>query len=366
MSKQVPGSKNQDVKTLTEEEQMEILRQKLMGHEVFGKTRGRLNIGLLDIMQWIIAKKESPASAKKKLEKYFGNAMVMFTLLCQLKRDGHDFAYEQLCRVLEKNLFLQGEDFPLQDKSPLTLMIIDPELIFRIMKIFFCLNYKRQEIWFNYARHCTYVFQEELPKMQELISIFPALKQAIAMYYNDAAKKDWSCDSNKNNLGRFISEKALYENLALCLERHLLNLGFNPAINFSNDLTYSESARLSNINCENYITRGYCAGFEGLDQKEVLAQYSREKQKHIATWQIDLPVLIREHPRFYNDLTLFFGFHPEAKHADIKKKAPAFSSKGISHDYGVVCLYNGMTPDETKKYEDDPNHLKFRLNVKQI
>ncbi|MDD5726877.1 MAG: hypothetical protein PHC53_05795 [Patescibacteria group bacterium] len=320
--KQVP--ENQEVTkdvVPTREEQLASLREKLAGHQAFGRLRGKLGDSTIYLLGKMIESAESPTSFCRDWDQFAADARVMGNMLAQFRRDGWSAAARALYGALKTDTLIEGETVPLHKTVPITILVLDPERTFSMLRWIRAGYYADLSAYHHRRDH---VVQPEL--VSDLFEKFPSLRK--------------HCDY-------FSTKFEFYHGDALaCAYRDDVRSGYADSLKpFQDKVTRLimvwESYRNDQLDVVN-ITFGYIFRAE---QSEVLSFFSREEQASLATWQCRLPKVLEERLNRVN-----VGLHPEAAHDDMVRTQPTLSSAGCSHGFGVRVFPGKENPSEIRAY----------------
>ncbi|MEI6237921.1 MAG: hypothetical protein WCP15_00105 [bacterium] len=304
--KQVPEDKK-----VNSEQQLKILRNKLMGNQAFAFCRGKLGKQVVSVAADLIAETGTPTRFLSMWDEFFGKARVMTNLLAQFNRDGMNVAYEELLSALRTDThFFPGETVPVEQTRPVTVLMLEPE------KTVSFLSWLLEEHWMS-LRDYLY-WKDQKPGFFNKVPDKPSVLTE-RLYANFSKLEELARKHCSGYEGRELSEAYRQEIIDTFPEGALKNgkvaeLGrpqWNDHIEHVGDIPFI------------YI-------FE-MEQFEVLKMFSREDQKRIATWQFNLPKVITH---------FVIGLHPHKMHGCWKKSHPAFVSCGKSHGLAGVALVN--------------------------
>ncbi|HEU0051222.1 MAG TPA: hypothetical protein VFQ60_04170 [Patescibacteria group bacterium] len=313
-------------KPLSRSEQISALLEKLTGHEVFARLRGKLGSSSTDLLKDMIAASESPTAFCHAWDAFSADVRVIGDLLAKLERDGQSEAAGELLQALRSPAFLmEGEEVPVHLTTPVTIVMFDPERTLAMIK------------WIRSGRPSdlgspfgwpgsTEPEPARLRVVEELFQKFPSL------------------------------EKALYERLRHhgypgreLVQAHLQDVvkPFDSALaRLKKDGRRLELAwRTYNPSLEIGHTFGTTIwGMVVLaPQAEVLSCFDRASQSRIGTWACRLPAaMIDEFDPFFHltnkDLCLSVGFHPEFVHESMQKRFQSMASAGCQYGFGAAIL----------------------------
>jgi len=338
MSMQVPEGK------LDREAQLSLLTERLQGHQIFGRQRGRMG----PIMDWLddmIGDTDNPTEFLSQFDSSVSDFRVMANMLAVLKRDGHDLAYAELKHVLRaRNSFLPGETVPVEVTRPITIVMLDPDRT--MLFVNWMLMVGRH--WDHEGFRRTKAFADMSPAIpktvpspsstfyqkisQQMLDSFPRLAEILRRRYSSMdICYDWIGWQAYEAYYDAIEDQGLFPpagGVGLRVEMHQHDHEIESIISTSDysarELHFLNTYATSMI----YLVEG--------DQATVLAQYSREQQKNITTWQINVP---KDYVMNYDGHVLpYVGLHLEDEHESQKRHDKVFCSLGVNNGLGARIL----------------------------
>jgi len=335
MSEQVPEGK-----VPSREEQLSSLRQKLLGNQAFADCRGRFGF---DTLLKVVEEADSPTQFCAKWDALSASARIMGNLLAQYRRDGWTQAYGVLKSALARRAYLlPGETIPLDQTTPLTLVILNPEVTLTVIN--WLLNIPSQELEYlnfldeNYHSGCHGRYEFHPSGLTcRLAEVLPSLKERA----DDLGHPKWGFPSNK---GRILSEAYchdVYEKMESFLA------GTNRILNIcaSGMKSVEFSLRFGQWDFEGLslgIDQCVFAQLYQAEAKQVLSFFSRVQQDYLAVWSFDFPSVSID-----PDLNVAVGLHHEREHERWRKEAPMQVSRNVSHGYGAVLEPHCLGDDYT-------------------
>lgn len=306
--KHVPDNqKATDSAIPSRDEQLKALREKLAGHQAFGRIRGHWHQSLLEITERLLHDTASPTAFCAAWDQCAADVRIIGNLIAQLRRDGWTDAEHELQASLRKEgRLMEGEVLPLHETVHATALVFDPKRTFALLS------------WLRAVE------LSELGAIHDgkfvamlatcLSDCFPSLRETL----------------ERNPTGIGLEKELVSAYLQEVGDRWMATERFSQSC----------ALRLSFFNSKPRI-EGLWIGYILLqDQAAVLSAFSRKEQKSIATWQCRMPKVLcdspdEEYPLHKISHQLKIGFHPESDHVRIKRLAPTTSSAGCSHGYGV-------------------------------
>jgi len=334
MNEQVPSSKENSVFL---QEQADLLKEKLAGHEIFAKWRGRLQYGLLGFgIEEFIESSENLTQVKSKSSKIMGELNVLFRILAQFKFNGDTLAFSEMENALGiKEYRMFGEDIPFEKTRPITVAIFRPNIMLKILQWMirddglFALDCLLDSSSFDKE------FLERRPvkeSTQSLAHMLPSLKKGChkgGYLWNGELYAAMYCDI----IAPFVADRN---------EKLRILDGWRTL--------YPSGDRKCEVSAPSVEEKKAC-GFSAVayvfpgEQSDFLKIFTREEQKHIATWQLNVPTAIWNSRGGLPSV----GIHPENEHEVWKKLQPQHCSKGLSSGLGMIMLPDNRYIDHFKK-----------------
>lgn len=323
--KHVPDNrKATDSTAPSRDEQLKALREKLAGHQAFGRIRGHWHQSLLEITARLLHDTASPTAFCAAWDQCAADVRIIGNLLAQLRRDGWTDAEQELQASLRKEgRLMEGEVLPLHETVPATALVFDPKRTFALLR------------WLRAVELSEFgaIQESKFAAMFTncLLDRFPSLREPL----------------ERNPTGIGLENELASTFLQEIGDRWMSTERFSPSC----------ALRLNFFNSKPRI-EGLWIGYLLIqDQAEVLSAFSRKEQKSLATWQCRIPKILCEptdekYPLHKISYQLKVGFHSESDHVRVKRLAPTTSSAGCSHGYGVRIF----TPYD-KRYANYMNEL---------
>lgn len=297
------------------EDQLAILKDRLEGHKVFGRLRGKGQKHLTSILD----ASTSPSDFCKKWDQTSADLRVVGNLVAQLRRDGHDRAAEALLNALaSKTYYFPGEVAPLEKTNPLTAVI------FNFPKALSLLRWIRAAHWMTLNEYLD-VFAGKTLAEKKAKSVDWALTAKLFDDYPSLSKHSRERRARGDYEGWDLKAAHLEDVMAAFPDHEtLLEIGSPMIIEPS---TYNDHLEIGYNFCQ--LRFGYlCTA----DQAEVLSRFTRKEQESISTWMIRVPGVLREKARGMSVV-----FYPEANHESFRAERPNMVSLGCAGGYGM-CL----------------------------
>jgi|GEM_PF-5959715 len=316
---------NPQVPEVSREEQLEELRQALLGNRAFGHARGMLGQSIGSLFDFCLNGAPSRRRVVDTWSKRAAEYCVMLSLLAKFERDNKLFAAKELRRALEKpGYMITGEEVPFEQTSPYTVFMIDPELTFGMMDLARAWTEFNGDDTITKLQDKNFV-QGRFPKpMCELIAAID-WKEVSAI----EPHKVWPIPLMWYRLTNLF-----------CARLKIPTQEFGHQIaDLVSQGHYEEGGGVwANLTGNRrYIPELSCAFGKPCEQSQLLAAFSRDDQARVASWQFHLPTAMG-FESWKN--TFIIGFHLEAEHARWKKERPQFASRGTSNGYGAIILPN--------------------------
>ncbi len=328
---------------LSEEQQLAALYEVLARHsDAFGKCRGKLG-GDNPALTHILSKSDSPTAFRTQWMEFASKVTVIGGLLAKFWRDGMEIAYRELLAALMGDHVIIGETVPLEQTTPLTIVMFDPERTLALIP--WLQNHHGTSMWHQLtefdkavAERIDGVLTDETIRLMEL---YPTLMHRLAerrMAANPIGQE--FCDAQRDAvLNRFAIDDTW---IPLTMAH---NLGSHLRIPDTTD-----GMPLA------FLHRG--------TQDEVLRRYERRQHPEIATWQLHVPTFML--PEQMSDLS--FGFQSE--HHDYtearRRNYRSFASVGFQHGLGVMASLPKKSPFEGGAIPPYDKWNEFRMHKPTI
>jgi len=300
--KQVPEDKHK----LSRKQQLETLRAHLAGNHAFAICRGKLGQDIGSIADNLIDEAFSPTNFLYRWDGFFGQVRVMTNLLAQLRRDGLNIAYRELSGALsDSDYLLPGETLPVEATRPITVLMLEPEKTITFLR--WLLEAHPGELrkylgWKDDQQN----WQGDPPSQltQKLYELFPALDE-LARKYRDGYPGTELSVAYRRTVAETFSFRPLKKG-KVC---NLVYTQWNDDIEHVDEIPFIY--------------------FFEAEQSKVLRRFSRQDQKRVATWQLQVPKTVE---RFC------IGLHPENLRIARQRLYPMFHSRGASHGFAVTVI----------------------------
>ncbi len=298
MSKQVPES-----------DQLGVLQETVTRYAVIRKYRGKLDSALIGLCPGLVETASSPTEFCSKWDEVTGEIRVIGNVLAQLKRDGLDLVYTHLVTALSNNL----HRFPFEDRLPLpttpvTLIMLDPQRTLTMLR------WLMLDHWMSLNGHLD---GQPTELTTALFESFPTLE-------NHSRERRRQGDYEGGDL-RAAFRDTVYPPFGDLEERlgkvnHArFQLGWHQ---WNDHVEISEQVFA-------YLIEG--------DQATALSLFSREQQRLLGSWQINVP----EGTYGGGDLDLMvksIGLHPENEHEAWSHEYPDWVSTSTNHGMGAILF----------------------------
>lgn len=319
---QVPENNTTKV-VLSESEQLDLLRKKLSGNQVFGACRGNLgwvNIG--DNIAMMTEHTPSPTACLAAWDAFVSQPRAMVNLLAQFKRDGHTYAFKHLLNALSKpDYLLPGETIPVEKTEPITVLMLDPKRTILLLRWLV----EREGHWMDLNSWLDIKDNRE-PESRlgmfanKLFKAFPTLEQHTRARRREGAYEGPDVVRAWYEAVYERFPKRLTDALKPCASEAIWGQ-WNDHLEDIQDIPFV------------YVIRG--------EQSKILKLFSRKDQRRIATWQINVPVQRHE----ADDVTMY----PETFESEYVKAHPHVQSLGASHGYKMM-LSTLESRDDSKTF----------------
>lgn len=311
---QVPEEKN-TVEVLAEQ-QLQKLRERLLGHKVFGKCRRSFHCFPYD---QFIREGKSPAGALRMFEQWAARQRVMLKMLAELKRDGHNVAFEELKEALTSDHVITGEDVPLEQTEPGVLIMFDPEKTLLLIRWLYSSRLIDAHNW---------VTKGKIPEDRGRCgSLTPHLLEAfpkLAAQFREPPVTHPSCPTRevhpriKDAFKRLRNDNSWDD--VLCMF---------PDCDFT-DLWYS-------VNAVAIFVRN-------TTQDKIKKLFTRDEQATMVMWRFNYPKSFKHKLKvaWGHNSDLWIGLHEECEHQVWRRRWPAFASASTASQLGAVIVDKKM------------------------
>lgn len=324
--KQVPEEKRE----LERNKQIQQLLEKLAGHEIFNRLRGTFDSQSkrIDHLTHLITEAGSPTSFCAAWDRYASDVRVIGNIIAQLRRDGCDYAANELESALKwPGYMLPGETVLLSKTTPLTLLIID------FPKTIAMLTWIQAGHWMDLNN---FLDGKKVNLLAErLFKQFPSLQTHTVKRRN----------SHKYEGGDLLS--AYHEDVFFPFIHDAF--GTTSSNEIPNFFTESQPMEIAFGTYNDHLevadgTFGYI--FLG-DQASVLSRIPRKHQHRVTTFGFNAPkITVNEiqkdrRKNFRSTSWSYYfkiGIHPEIHHQKWLEMGGAYPSLGCAHGYGAVLL----------------------------
>lgn len=293
------------------ETQLAHLREKLLGNNAFRACRGKLNRPVTDMITDFVAKTGNPTQFCQTWDDMTAAMRIMGNLLAQYSRDGWTAAHNELLLALKGKHVIMGEVVPFEETVPVTIVMFDPDRTLHMIQWidlghWMDLDAKLDEID-GKGKDDT----DRRGLAKELFAKFPTLEKHTRKRRSAGDYEGWDvCQALQDEvIDKFKVPKDWIE----------LPLTFGQ---------YNDHLEIRQQTFAYLVV--------GEDQSAVLSRFSREEQKLVATWMLNIPRALLVPDDAYNHLMI--GFHEESEHDTQKRRHPAMTSKGVSSGFGIRLI----------------------------
>jgi len=351
-----------------EEQQLRQLRDWLIGNEVFSRQRGRWAGGVYGLVAEMIKNSSSPTGVQYDFQQFVADMEVMVKRLAVYTRDGWEVARRELQTALTNGAYLiKGEEkgARFNDVTPVTILVFEPEKFFTLVKWVLAVGNQR-DIWrgncpesYGGEKRKYNIVGQPFDLTEKLIEELPNLwsKTHVKLIWHVLRRRDLATGTpaDLDLASAYYLELARYfHQRGEIFSRYGKSTPKGTHEMYLAEGTYPEGVLDKDDDLAKGISRGIQTPLAYLyeaEQASVLRWLSREEQDHVASWQIDIPVMILRRLKgfSYKRSQFCVGFHPEEKHSHYQQERPAFASKGVQHGYGTTVIFC----DERKGYMKD-------------
>ena len=314
------------------ETQIAELRQRLTGHQIFARRRGKSRI-LTALLEEMLKGRDSPSAALRAWDALLADGRVLLSLMAQLERDGRSTSVEELTEALrDPSFFFTGETVPIEQTTPLTVVMPDPERTLLMVEwvlrnrdpdnLFAHLDGYTDDQGFCNNAGC------DCDLTERLIAAFPSMKEVAEELSNRATVA-----------GEVIALAHIKEVTCSLPIIDGIPLSLAPNRDQGNQMIFA--GRHDECWLKGHWRQpGYLAYVVPGEQQAVLRQFDRQTQKRLATWQLRLPTVRWERMQLIDPADgpppYYLWVVPETEHKDNQRRYPAYSSPGCSHGFGLL------------------------------
>jgi hypothetical protein len=336
-------------------EELDQLRPQLEGNKVFGRSRGTWNISQADVAEKLLDNYETIDELNEQADRVCKDFKIMLLMQHRLMLRGQYWARRELVQALQEQYYLlPGENFPLEETEPVTMLVYEPDITLPLIQwivtadhcFLFQLLDKRD---LENLRSTSHNFEHSLALSQKLLESLPSLPALL-----DHRKHDWDSE-NKRHVLKWESKILAAYYLDVVSKYPLLSKG-KSIISADKNFRLSwdvkkvlNSFRPGEFESVDYRVLGSLVFLEAGLQKEVLSKFSRDQQKHVATWQFVVPKCI---DWSYQKV----GLHQESEHEEMRRQRMSLVSKGLAAGFGAMIVPGrdvSLYP-ETNSFEYSP------------
>ena len=328
------------------EGQVAELLRKLAGHRIFGRRRGTLGVSVINCLLAIIQTAGSPTAAVRQWDEFAADIRVLIQMLATLKRDGQDYAGEELAEVLRtKKVMFTGETTPVEQTTPVVLYM--------------------------------YGATQTLTMLQWMVTHYETAIYAML----DSI--DGKAVDRSHGGGLTSTTERLFELFPSLTKyaRKLRKQGAYPGPDLSSAFEEDVEKRYPKPfpgSIPLWLGRGwhrdqYCSGLEidhqpfayiiEGEQSEVLSNFARNLQGDVATWQFHIPTVVWEGLKTIvdtkdSDDEIVVEMFPRDFSRLYQGPTPQLISRSVSHDW-VARVVIG----EEREYVGGENHDRRSFSV---
>ncbi len=360
----MPEDKNNEA--LLRETQIAALREQLVGNQVFARLRGRAR-GLVGLYKFLLEQTGSPSEALRRWDKLVSDGRVLLTMLAKLHRDGQQTAVEELLRSLrEPNFLFTGETVPIEQTTPLTIVIPNADYTWILLE--WIMRVEETRVLFDHIEYREEGITPDKPEILERVPWLYAQTEFLLKYYPTILQRFRSDYNRPGSVG--ADDVLLSSHGADILAKFDLPGGI-PLHVAANRQHTRELNLVPGSFIETYAPgkkpmNGRRTGemaylFPG-EQKDVLKGMDRRERRLLGAWQLRIPTVIWDsvHDRLRDKKTSaqinieIFNFLPMLEVH--QRQRPAYTSMGVSHRMGArwVLSSEGAAIHPPRLGEDEP------------
>lgn len=354
---QVPGE------VPSHEAQLKSLRDTLAGNKAFSRVRGLLGKSTVDLMREC-GNGTSRVSAKNDWAELASALAVMQTLLARYHRDSWAVAEDELVKALRNPRYrVTGETIPLEKTGPYTLVVINPEETFTLLK--WMQEFDNENSANMHAAIGSVVYEGELfdPVRKRMVERARECREHVKVGGMHALLSIFSERLHKVPCTAVTSAGASFYPVSLThfLPPDQRRVYYDDQLHERQGSTDWARAKVATIT-RPVPKATFALGFPE-EQSTILSAFSREVQcALVGSWQFRYPRATHNLGGAHKGFSV--GFHPEAEHARWKNERPQFASLGISQGWGAILLPNSE-PGVESWYSDEAPHLVLRRFIRR-
>ncbi len=311
---------------LSPDAQMELLRQRLAGNQVYARCRKAsfTHMPLDDLL-----KEPSPTATLKAFRKWTADRSVILNMVTTLNRNGHTHASEELLESLLDDHVILGEGFPIEETYPAVFMMVEPAKTLLLARWLFTSQFKEDAIYWI-ENGCGNPERKLCGSLTpDFFEMFPHFKEYfLAQKYSP----------------RVISPTDYF--FETFFEKYLKKIEPFKDQWYSKDKPATDRHTIFIDPRRTGLWHSvYCvaAFVRGVTQKDILGPvFDREEQKNIVTWRFDLPKMVGDFESSFLGPNYWIGLHPEEEHEMWSKYYPSHVSRGVAHGLGAIVLSKTM------------------------
>ena len=329
------------------EGELEQLRPSLMGNEIFGRSRGTWWQTLSNLVDSVTDDStKTSREVQNELDALFRDIKIMALMKHDLLERRLYLARRELDNALtEPEYLIPDETFPLEDTEPVTAVMFAPRVTLLLMRWIYTIDervlfqmkngYDVEDLRHNPGN----TLDHDIEVTNQLFAALPSLMDALKHRDNEWEERPGGqsvlalCWKAQIMAAYAIDVLAQYEPLSGAFEKPAQSQGgtFGFQIDVKKVLSTFCPDKLDALN-HWQTTCGLVFLVPGT-QDQVLARYTRNQQRNIATWQFHAPKCI-------SWVNQNIGLHLEQEHRDFAKLRPALISKGVASGCGAMILLN--------------------------
>ncbi len=330
---------------MTAEEQTRELLDKLTGHQVFARCRGRIED--FDLRKFLEAPKPSVSQVARRVRAWYEDRQVMIAMLARLKNAGKMLAFDLLHSTLtDPGFVLPGETIPLDKTVDAVLVIPEPDRVLPLARWLMTTRFEHANYWLTHS--------EANPEHGVCGSLTPKI-------YKQYPHIQILCSGGRS---------ALY-NMDLSIRDHVelldrLRAEFAETNRFAVRILASSGDLI-----QRDINIGYIVA--SATSKQVLEKFHRTEQDNLALWSFRIPLETMYGMKIETGSSHYYvALHPADEHDGWSKLWPAFVSRSTTHGLGAILIddfrrghnrRSDSRPVEVYKAVENihPNYLKGNL-----
>ncbi len=324
------------------DEQADVLRKKLVGHQIFARMRGKV----AGYAMWTLLdeeSKQSPTASLRVYDAYVRDLRVMRNLVVWLRWHGYRRAAEEVFHALEDGEYrIWCEEVSFSESVPGTVLMFRPLETLRLCRWW-------AGVGNNDLRTCYYNSVMENRDSNFVPKQIDPETDVLRNLYNELTNAYLSCEPSK-----IVFNSIMKERINNPIIRDANSAGkkeFDECeMNFcgKNYPLYAGSVVAVNERRDAYQGGAFAYFFPNKGQDEVLSWFPRGIQGKLAAWYLRIPK-----QNLCGVVQLDIGLFPEDEYRLWEELYPAMVSKGVDSGLGAL-----LSPRD--EFPKDALHIRLK------